>query len=168
MREGLQFHPMVRTLLLSVCPWTLPRLLTFSDQKILCRIRGYSLELRCYLVMNEITATNGHHQVTAVKESPPDLLRRARWCAPSPWQCWQQGAPGQRRQVTSAQIGCTCRMAVHGTACAVFTCSVVWSAIHVTTRLRTGFGCAQPTTRVYLGRTVLICARCDERSACAS
>ena len=48
---------MVRTLLLSVCPWTLPRLLTFSDQKILCRIRGYSFELRCYSVMNEITAT---------------------------------------------------------------------------------------------------------------
>ena len=33
---------------------------------------------------------------------------RARWCAPLPWQCWQQGAPGQRRQVASAQIGCTC------------------------------------------------------------
>ena len=39
-----------------VCPLE-PRLLTFSDQKILCRIRGYSFELRCYSVMNEITAT---------------------------------------------------------------------------------------------------------------
>jgi hypothetical protein len=29
----------------------------------------------------------------------------------------QQGAPGQRRQVTSAR-GCTCSMTVHGTASA--------------------------------------------------
>ena len=43
--------------------------------------------------------------------------------------CLQQGAPGQRRQVTSAR-GCTCRKTVHGTASAVFTCSVVWSVFH--------------------------------------
>ena len=43
--------------------------------------------------------------------------------------CLQQGAPGQRRQVTSAR-GWTCRKTVHGTASAVFTCSVVWSVFH--------------------------------------
>ena len=35
---------MVRTLLLSVCLWSEPRLLTFSDQKILGRIPRYSLK----------------------------------------------------------------------------------------------------------------------------
>ena len=49
-------HPVVRTLLLSVCLSPEPRLLTFSDQKILGRIPRYSLALRCYSVMNEITA----------------------------------------------------------------------------------------------------------------
>ena len=48
---------MVRTLLLSACPSSEPRLLTFSDQKILGRIPRYSLALRCYSVMNEITVT---------------------------------------------------------------------------------------------------------------
>ena len=43
--------------------------------------------------------------------------------------CLQQGAPGQRRQVTSAR-GWTCSKTVHGTASAVFTCSVVWSVFH--------------------------------------
>ena len=54
--------------LLSVCLSPEPRLLTFSDQKILGRIPRYSLELRCYSVMNEITATSGHQsRITAVK-----------------------------------------------------------------------------------------------------
>ena len=109
---------MVRTLLLSVCLSTEPRLLTFSDQKILCRIPRYSLELRCYSVMNEITATPVVNESklsdsaqTQTKHTGSDPAR-ARWCAPSPWQRWQQGAPGQRRQVASAQIGCTCRTCV--------------------------------------------------------
>ena len=46
LREGPQFHPMVRTLLLSACPWTLPRLLTFSDQKILGRIPRWNWNCR--------------------------------------------------------------------------------------------------------------------------
>ena len=50
-------------------------------------------------------------------------------CAVLDHGCLQQGAPGQRRQVTSAR-GCTCSMTVHGTASAVFTCSVVWSVFH--------------------------------------
>jgi hypothetical protein len=69
LREGPQFHPMVRTLLLSVCPSPEPRLLTFSDQKILCRIPRYSLELRCYSVMNEITVT----PVVNESKTPPKL-----------------------------------------------------------------------------------------------
>ena len=118
MREGPQFHPVVRTLLLSACLWSEPRLLTFSDQKILGRIPRYSLELRCYSVMNEITATPVVNESklsdsaqTQTKHTGSDPAR-ARWCAPSPWQRWQQGAPAQRRQVASAQIGCTCRTSV--------------------------------------------------------
>ena len=38
-------------------------------------------------------------------------------CAVLDHGCLQQGAPGQRRQVTSAR-GCTCSMTVHGTASA--------------------------------------------------
>ena len=64
---------MVRTLLLSVCLWSEPRLLTFSDQKILCRIPRYSLELRCYSVMNEITAT------PVVNESKLSDSDKAHW-----------------------------------------------------------------------------------------
>ena len=69
LREGPQFHPMVRTLLLSAGPSPEPRLLTFSDQKILCRIPRYSLELRCYSVMNEITVT----PVVNESKTPPKL-----------------------------------------------------------------------------------------------
>ena len=110
---------MVRTLLLSVCLSTEPRLLTFSDQKILGRIPRYLLALRCYSVMNEITAapvvnesklSDSAQTHLKTKHTGSDPARR--WCAPSPWQCWQQGAPGQRRQVASAQIGCTCRTCV--------------------------------------------------------
>ena len=226
---------MVRTLLLSVCPWSEPRLLTFSDQKTLGRIPRYSLELRCYSVMNEITVTPVVNE-SKLSDSKPDkgksfyeradrlhlphvrctalparclracmvhsaichtthvrtgfgrehrqraftldeqrlhvravmtcleahhdvairsglvavhsvdrravnicniLLQTARLrvltccasCAVLDHGCLQQGAPGQRRQVTSAR-GCTCSMTVHGTASAVFTCSVVWSVFH--------------------------------------
>ena len=54
---------------LSACPWSEPRLLTFSDQKILGRIPRYSLALRCYSVMNEITAA----PVVNESKTPPKL-----------------------------------------------------------------------------------------------
>ena len=64
---------MVRTLLLSVCPSPEPRLLTFSDQKILCRIPRYSLELRCYSVMNEIDRSITVTPVVNESKTPPKL-----------------------------------------------------------------------------------------------
>ena len=45
---------------------------------------------------------------------------------------------------------------------------MVHSAICHTTHVRTGFEREHPTTRVCLARTVLICAGCNKRSACAS
>ena len=70
------------------------------------------------VVMNEITATPVVNESklsdsaqTQTKHTGSDPAR-ARWCAPSPWQRWQQGTPAQRRQVASAQIGCTCRTSV--------------------------------------------------------
>ena len=113
MREGPQFHPMVRTLLLSVCPSPELRLLTFSDQKILGRIPRYSLALRCYSVMNEITATRDQ-RVTALRlrQSPPDLLRRVQGGVHH-----RRGGIGRRARrasgaLASALIGCTCRTCV--------------------------------------------------------
>jgi hypothetical protein len=73
LREGPQFHPMVRTLLLSAGPSPEPRLLTFSDQKILGRIPCYSLALRCYSVMHEIDRSITVTPVVNESKTPPKL-----------------------------------------------------------------------------------------------
>ena len=169
MREGPQFHPVVRTLLLSVSPSSEPRLLTFSDQKILGRIPRYSLALRCYSVMNEITAAP---VVVNESQTPPKLSdseKAHRICSGVKVVCTVAvavlaagrtgpAAPGSERadRLHLPHVRCTALPARCLRAC------MVHSAICHTTHVRTGFRREHPTTRVCLARTVLTCARCNE------
>ena len=137
---------MVRTLLLSVCLWSEPRLLTFSDQKILGRIPRYSLELRCYSVMNEITAT----PVVNESKTPPKLSeseKAHRICSGVKVVCTVAvavlaagrtgpAAPGSERadRLHLPHVRCTALPARCLRAC------MVHSAICHTTHVRTGFG----------------------------
>ena len=137
---------MVRTLLLSVCPSPEPRLLTFSDQKILGRIPRYSLALRCYSVMNEITAA----PVVNESETPPKLSeseKAHRICSGVKVVCTVAvavlaagrtgpAAPGSERadRLHLLHVRCTALPARCLRAC------MVHSAICHTTHVRTGFG----------------------------
>ena len=137
---------MVRTLLLSVCLSPEPRLLTFSDQKILGRIPRYSLELRCYSVMNEITAA----PVVNESETPPKLSeseKAHRICSGVKVVCTVAvavlaagrtgpAAPGSERadRLHLLHVRCTALPARCLRAC------MVHSAICHTTHVRTGFG----------------------------
>ena len=165
---------MVRTLLLSVGLSPRPRLLTFSDQKIIGRIPRYSLALRCYSVLNDITVT----PVVNESKTPPQLSdseKAHRICSGVKVVCTVAvavlaagrtgpAAPGSERadRLHLPHVRCTALPARCLRAC------MVHSAICHTTHVRTGFEREHPTTRVCLARTVLICAGCNKRSACAS
>ena len=133
---------MVRTLLLSVSLSPRLRLLTFSDQKILGRIPRYSLELRCYSVMNEITATSGHQsRITAVKGKAHRICSGVKVVCTVAVAVLAAGrtgpaAPGSERadRLHLPHVRCTALPARCLRAC------MVHSAICHTTHVRTGFG----------------------------